>query len=156
MHGAYGVIGAQELVELLDSEHNRIGTHFYMKKIFFIFAISFVLNLIWENLHSVLYANYMGGKITEFIILRASLVDAVIIVIITLPFIFFPLLKKHSWLIILIGFIISICIEYWAIGAGRWAYNSLMPIVPILGIGLTPTIQIGLLGYIAFKIAERI
>ena len=25
-HGAYGVIVAQELVELLDSEHNRIGT----------------------------------------------------------------------------------------------------------------------------------
>lgn len=27
-HGAYGVIVAQELVELLDSEHNRIGTHY--------------------------------------------------------------------------------------------------------------------------------
>ena len=26
MHGAYGVIVAQELVELLDSERNRIGT----------------------------------------------------------------------------------------------------------------------------------
>ena len=26
IHGAYGVIVAQELVELLDSEHNRIGT----------------------------------------------------------------------------------------------------------------------------------
>jgi len=29
MHGAYGVIVAQELVELLDSEHNRIGTHYF-------------------------------------------------------------------------------------------------------------------------------
>lgn len=33
MHGAYGVIVAQELVELLDSERNRIGTQF----------------MIWEN-----------------------------------------------------------------------------------------------------------
>jgi len=28
IHGAYGVIVAQELVELLDSERNRIGTQF--------------------------------------------------------------------------------------------------------------------------------
>lgn len=26
LHGAYGVIAAQKLVELLDSERNRIGT----------------------------------------------------------------------------------------------------------------------------------
>jgi hypothetical protein len=127
-----------------------------MKRIFSIFIIAFILNAIWENLHSVLYANYMGGKITEFILLRATLADAITIVIITLPFLFFPTLKKHNWLIILIGFILAVGIERYALSAGRWAYNALMPIIPFIAVGLTPAIQLGLLGYISFKIEEYI
>ncbi len=127
-----------------------------MKKIISIFAISFILNLIWENLHSILYANYMGDKITELILFRAALADAVIIAVITLPFIFSSILKKQSWLIIFFGIIVSIGIEYYALSTGRWVYNSLMPIIPILGTGLTPTIQLGLLGYISFKLHEYI
>jgi hypothetical protein len=127
-----------------------------MKRVFSIFIISFILNAIWENLHSVLYANYVGSKITEFILMRATLVDAIIVTIIVLPFLFLPHLKNKSWLIILAGIVVSIFIEYWGLGTGRWAYNSLMPIIPFLGIGLTPTIQLGLLGYVSFKIEEYI
>ena len=126
-----------------------------LKKLFFIFIIAFILNAVWENLHSMLYDNYMGGEITQFILLRATLSDAIYIVLMVLPFIFYPALKKRDWLIIIFGFIVSICIEYYALGAGRWAYNSLMPIIPLLGIGLTPTIQLGLLGYVSFKLAEK-
>ena len=107
-------------------------------------------------MHSVFYDNYMGGKITELILLRASLVDAFIITIISLPFIYFLFFKKQSWMIIFIGIIISIGVEYWALGTHRWAYNSLMPIIPILGVGLTPAIQLGLLGYISFKIMKYV
>lgn len=125
-----------------------------MKKTFLIFIISFALNAIWENLHSLLYDNYMGGKITEFILLRATLSDAIYITIIALPFIFYPVFRKKDWLIIVFGFIISILIEYYALSTGRWAYNSFMPIIPFLEIGLTPTIQLGLLGYISFKLTD--
>ncbi len=127
-----------------------------MKRIFFIFTTSFILNAVWENLHSLLYANYMGRKITELILLKATLADAVIITIIALPFLFYPALKKHSWAIVPLGFIISIVIEYYALSTGRWMYNSLMPIIPLLGVGLTPTIQLGLLGYLSFKSQEYI
>jgi len=127
-----------------------------MKKILSIFIVAFILNVVWENLHSIFYANYMGGEITEFILLRASFWDAIIIVLITLPFIFYPTFKNKSWLIILTGIIVSIFIEYWGLGSHRWAYNSLMPIIPILGLGLTPVIQLGLLGYVSFKTAENI
>ena len=57
-----------------------------MRKILLIFISAFVLNLIWENLHSFLYESYMGGKITEFILLRATLADAIMITVIILPF----------------------------------------------------------------------
>ena len=126
------------------------------QRIFLIFIIAFVLNLIWENLHSFLYDNYMGGKITELILLRAALADAAIITVITLPFLFYSFLKKRSWLIIFIGFVISVAIEYYALETGRWAYSVFMPIIPFLSTGLTPTIQLGFLGYIAFKTEERI
>lgn len=98
----------------------------------------------------------MGSKITEFILMRATLVDAIILTMIVLPFLFLPQLKNKSWLIILTGIVVSIFIEYWGLGTGRWAYNSLMPVIPFLETGLTPTIQLGLLGYISFEIEEYI
>ena len=125
-----------------------------MKRALIIFVVAFVLNAVWENLHVFLYDNYMGGKITEFILLRASLADAIMITIITLPFIIFSSLKQKSWLIIIFGVILAILIELWALRTGRWDYNEYMPIVPILLVGLTPAIQLGLLGYFSFKIQE--
>ncbi len=122
-----------------------------MKKVFLVFLLSFVLNLIWENLHSFLYTGYMGGTITEFILFRASVVDAVIITFLSMPFIFVPSLKRKSLLIIFVGILIAICIELYALNTGRWAYNEYMPMIPILGVGLTPTIQLGLLGYVSYR-----
>lgn len=126
-----------------------------MKKIFLIFLLSFILNLIWENLHSLLYAEYMGGKITGFILLRASVADALIIALISFPFVFIPRLRGKSWLIIFIGVLVAIFIELWALNTGRWAYDGYMPIIPILGVGLTPTVQLGLLGYLSYLIVLK-
>jgi len=126
------------------------------KKVLIIFIVSFVLNFIWENFHSLLYSNYMSGKITEFILFRATLGDAVMISVLSLPFLFVPLLKKHSWLIIVVGFILSVAIEHYALLVGRWSYNDLMPIIPFLSVGVTPAIQLGLLGYISLKISDKV
>lgn len=141
-------------MEPLDSERNRIGTQ--MKRIFLIFSIAFILNLIWENLHSLLYDNYRGGEITQFILLRATFADAVMITVVALPFLFSSFFRKQSWLIVPILLTISIVIELYALETGRWAYNSLMPIIPFLNAGLTPTIQLGLLGYASYKIEEYV
>lgn len=127
-----------------------------MKRIFFTFCIAFVLNVMWENLHVFLYDNYMGGRITEFILMRAAFTDAIIILVITLPFMFFRSFRKHSWAIMFIGLVIAIGIEWYALATGRWAYNAYMPTIPFLSVGLTPTLQLGLLGYISFKIQEYI
>lgn len=126
-----------------------------MKRILFIFFISFILNLVWENLHSLLYSNYMGGRITEFILLRATLADAVMITLITLPFVVFKKLRKFDFLIIIFGIFIAIIIEQFALASYRWQYNQFMPIIPILLTGLTPTIQLGILGFLSYKITDR-
>lgn len=117
----------------------------------YIFIVSFVTNLIWENAHAPLYTHHLNEKITESTLLVASLGDAVIITLFAILFSNFSFLKERIWLIIPVGIIIAIFIELYALGVNRWAYNEYMPIIPMLDIGVTPTIQLGLLGYIIFK-----
>ncbi|MFZ2149736.1 MAG: hypothetical protein WAV15_01080 [Minisyncoccia bacterium] len=126
------------------------------RRIIFIFIAAFVMNVIWENLHSVLYESYKGGEISQFILLRATLSDAVYIVFITLPFILRSKLKKYDWLIVVLGVIISIIIEFYALSTDRWVYKDLMPLIPFLNIGLTPVVQLGLLGYATFKLENMV
>ncbi len=133
---------------------NRVAGKF-MKKWILVFIFAFVLNLIWEWGHSFLYANYKGGAITEFILARAALTDAVIILGLIFVLRLSSILVRHSWLLILVGIIISILIEYWALSTGRWEYKDIMPIIPLLNTGLTPTIQLGLLSYIVYRISFK-
>ncbi len=125
-----------------------------MKRLIFIFIIAFVLNFVWENLHVVFYNNYLGGEITKFILFQASIVDAFIITLVSLPFLYIKYFENKTWLIIIFGMIISICIEWFALSINWWQYSPNMPIVPILKIGITPMIQLGLLGYISYKIVQ--
>lgn len=126
-----------------------------MKKSAIIFILAFILNFIWENLHSNLYIHYMNGEITQTILLRAILVDALIITTFSLPFLYFDSLKQKGILIIPVCLIIAFVIERWALATQRWNYAELMPIVPILNVGLTPFIQLAITGYVAYMIANR-
>ena len=113
-----------------------------------------MLNAIWESLHAFLYDNYMGGEITKFILVRASLFDAILITAILLLVINLPLLKNKTWVIIIVGLVVAVANEWYGLGTSRWAYNELMPIMPIIKTGLTPTLQLGILGYITYKIQD--
>ena len=126
-----------------------------MKRVIVVFILAFALNLIWENIHSVLYENYMGGRITEFILLRATLADAIMITAIAAPFICIPALRTYRWLAIALWFALAVAIELYALNTHRWAYGALMPLIPILNIGLTPTIQLAFLGYLSLRFTER-
>jgi len=127
-----------------------------MRKVLTLFVIAFILNAIWENLHAFLYDNYMGGEITELVLLRATLADAIMITVITLPFVLFPSWRRQNWIIIFVGLVPAIGIEWYALLTGRWAYNVYMPIIPFLSVGLTPAIQLGLLGFLSFRIQEYV
>jgi hypothetical protein len=126
-----------------------------MKRLSFIFLFSFITNTIWEFLHAPLYVNYQGGAITNFILIRASFWDAVIIALLCLPFLYVPKLKEKGWLIFVLGLIIAVVIEWHALATERWAYGPYMPIVPILDIGFTPFVQLALLGYLAYRLSIR-
>ena len=57
-------------------------------------------------------------------------------------------------LMLVSGLIIAILIEWVAVyGLGRWRYTALMPILPVLGVGLSPVLQMLLLPPVIFKAA---
>ena len=124
-----------------------------MKKLMLIYALAFIANWIWEILHSILYLNYKGGIITNFILFRAAFTDAAIILV--LVFIGQKLGKYKTLFILGGGLIVAIVIEIWALQTGRWEYDSLMPIIPIIKTGLTPTIQLAITAYIVDKIIYK-
>ena len=123
-----------------------------MKKWILVFIYSFGLNLIWENVHQFLYLHNKGKEITELVLIQATLFDALIILGLIFILRLFLISRRYPSILIFAGIFISIFIEYWALGIGRWEYNNLMPIIPFLNVGVTPTIQLGLIGYLVYRI----
>lgn len=58
--------------------------------------------------------------------------------------------RERKWYALIFGFIAAVALERFALGSGRWAYHDLMPIVPLLHTGLTPTIQLGVISYVVY------
>lgn len=121
------------------------------KKLAPIFIISFLLNLAWENLHSFLYFHPDGQIMTQSMLLRATLFDAIFITLLAVLFIKISYFRERKWYALMFGIVAAIILETYALNSGRWAYNELMPIIPLLNTGLTPTMQLGILSYIIFK-----
>ena len=144
------------------------------RRIVLIFTIAFALNALWEFWHAQFYIHYQSGAITAFILLRAALVDAAIITIAVFVWVHRKSpVKSHGagfsnsrelenlwdakilWFAIPAWLIVAILLEKWALATNRWAYNETMPLIPFIETGLTPTIQLALLGTISWYIAQR-
>jgi hypothetical protein len=126
-----------------------------------IFFSAFLINFVWEVLHSVLYERAAGVLIEDIsratynlILFRASIMDALIIVVIIAIYFTIPFLRTRSWTVLVIGIIWAIVLETHALGTGRWAYDTTMPIIPLINTGLTPTIQLGLIAYGLLKVLK--
>ena len=131
------------------------------KQIFLFLSLSFLLNLLWEVSHSMLYQ--WNPTFAEYIpaILKASFIDFLILSAI---FIAISLKNKNlAWinkpskfnyiLIVAATTIIAIFIEFEALQEGRWSYNQFMP--TILGIGISPLIQLTLTMLLALWLARK-
>ena len=122
------------------------------RKLLSVFLLAFAFNFIWENLHSALYVHYKSGPISEFVLLRAAFADAIFITLLAALFIKIPYFQKRVWDSLIFGFVAAVILEVFALRTGRWAYQDIMPIVPLVKTGLTPTIQLGILSYLIYKI----
>lgn len=117
-----------------------------------IFIFGFLLNFVWEIGQVPLFQGM--NELTHFEVTlhctRAALGDAVILLI---AFWVIALIAKlRNWIIqpktiqvagfIAIGVIITVIVEAIAIDVlNRWQYTAAMPILPLLGTGITPILQ---------------
>lgn len=125
-----------------------------IKQIVIIFLASFFLNAVWEVLHSRLYVHYKGGPITSLILLQTMFVDAAII---SGLYFLSRLLRRNAYAVICIGGLsIAVLLEIWALHTNRWAYTAAMPLVPLVHVGVTPTVQLALTGLVALWTAKRV
>ena len=135
-----------------------------MKKLLSIFAVAFLLNLIWENAQAPLYQGYVSFWQHFWICLPASLWDAGYI---TLVYAAIALLKKDwNWfskdrrfnvpLVAALGLLTASVVELDALLKNKWAYSAAMPLVPIIHVGLTPFLQLAITSLLAYTIVERL
>ncbi len=134
-----------------------------MKKTQFILLgfIILILNVIWEFSHFQLYYDLTGiSKIPHLLI--ASIGDLFFVGILfliisyknkTMHWIKSPKYSDY-FLIILFGSFISILIEIINLNLGRWAYRETMPL--ILGIGLSPLVQLSITSILSLFILRKI
>jgi len=127
-----------------------------------IFFIAFILNFLWEEWHSRFYVHYNGKPITHAILVYASSFDAFVTVIGALLFEYVPPFQERLWLVLASLLIFAIGLEIFALRTKRWAYKLArtggpsMPIIPGLGVGLTPSIQLAFLAYLSYSVAARV
>lgn len=138
------------------------------KQIFLLIVLAFLLNLFWEVAHTPLYETplkegfeWLGRDFYMFVLLYASFIDMLIVYIIFsiislknqgLKWINKPSYKDYL-MIILLGLVIAVIIEYRSLEAGRWTYGYFMPV--IFGIGLSPLIQLFMTAIIALWLTKK-
>ena len=123
-----------------------------------------MLHFVWEALHLQLYTSYAalgnGWALVFFASAGDVLYTLLILALVTLirgdpNWIQQP--KANEYLATaLLGGLVACMVEYKALAFHRWAYAAAMPIVPLIGIGLSPLLQMILLTPTALYIATKL
>lgn len=117
-----------------------------MRLAFVAVTVAFISNYLWENMHAHLYAHHLGETVDQPVLLIATLGDVVILSVFALLWYYVPIFTRNLWLVIPLGLFVGYAIERYALAASRWAYAEGMPIVPYLGVGLSPFLQLAVTG----------
>ena len=116
-------------------------------------SVAGLLHFVWESLHLQLYSNYEALGSGWTLILFATFGDMMYTLLIVLlialvhgrlEWIQQP--KRNDFMAIaFLGGLVACMVEYKALALHRWGYAAAMPIVPFLGVGLSPLLQMMLL-----------
>lgn len=126
---------------------------------------AFALHFAWENVQCPLFFVHGSYDASALGMLVASLVD------VGLTWAIYAAVALVSgqwrwartpwtweqWLTLLVAaFVLGVVVEQEGLATGRWAYREAMPLVPELGVGVVPLVQLLLLPALSFAIAERV
>ena len=127
-----------------------------------IFGIALGINYIWEMVQMPFYQEmrYSDPRAWLFCF-RASVGDAVFSVLVFLGG--WLLFRAWDWpkklnfpkvaFLVVIGVAAATITELVALKGDRWAYTRLMPLLPIIGVGLVPVIQLAILPWVSYRLA---
>lgn len=133
--------------------------HIAVQEALRILAVAFLLNWIWEAAHAAAYVESTGPFLHR---LRHCLpmagTDALWTLAIwgTTTGIWTRTDRRALRLATLavLGALTAVVVERIALADGRWTYNALMPIMPIVGVGLWPVAQMVVLPVLAVWLAR--
>lgn len=127
-----------------------------------VFSVAFVLNVIWEVTQSPLYEGEPFTQASLVICLIASMGDALFAVSVYLLLAFIH--RDALWLrqrnlldvglTFLAGFAFAGLAEQLAVRLGWWQYGPGMPLVPYLGVGWSPFVQLAFLTFLSFEVTR--
>ena len=122
-------------------------------------AIAFGLNLIWEIGQMFAYQSKPGGGWFEtlFFCSLASVVDAAATLAI---YVFLRFLMKPDGAMFylsaaVLGALCAVGFEWFAFRFGLWSYSEQMIVLPVIGVGLLPFVQLTLLVPLTIWLAKK-
>lgn len=129
-------------------------------------VISFVLHSIWEMSQMAAYKELAGRPFLETAVRCTPAVLGDVVITFWVYAVGALAAKSLSWGLLprwnvhltlaLLGAIHAICIEQAALTSGRWSYSDIMPIVPRLGVGVWPLLQLTLLTPMIIALSSRL
>jgi hypothetical protein len=121
-------------------------------------AVGLVLHWLWEMAQMIAYADMAGRAWTSttWRCLRASVGD----VALTIAAVYLSVwvARRPPWVYVVaaaVGSVIGLVVEWTGLSVGAWAYNERMPIVPVLGVGVWPLLQLTVLVPVTMWAATR-
>lgn len=125
----------------------------------FLAATAFGLNWIWEMAQMFAYAQKTTGSFAETIIFctSASVIDAAATLAICALLKFLTKRRDGKFYLsaAVLGALCAIGFEWFALHFGLWSYGGQMIVLPILGIGLLPFVQLTLLVPLAIWLTKK-
>ncbi len=128
----------------------------------YIALFSIPINFIWEMVQMPLYKDMPWDLYTALFCLAASVGDAAMILIIFFAVIL--LVKNKNWLLnltlqnifltLIVGFIIALLVEQYALNNDMWRYGEIMPRIPLWDIGISPILQMLILPLVIFRLTK--
>lgn len=126
-----------------------------------IFVVAVAFNYVWEVAQAPLYAGMDDFSRMLWHCFAPGLGDGLLVLLIF--FLGWAVLRRRDWfvrpgvrgyaLMLIAGLAIAVTVELAAVYAlGRWEYAARMPILPGLGVGLSPVAQMLVLPPIIFRV----
>ena len=127
----------------------------------FTLVLAFALNFVWELSHCSLYEGCGYDPPHVGFLALASLADAIMAALLYLSLALVyqdglwvrQLTSRRAFWLVMIGSAGAALTEVIHLAAGSWVYTDRMPLIPGLGVGLSPVLQFAVLPVLIYRLS---